>query len=258
MRWYAGTSGYSYKEWKGVFYPESLPNEQMLEYYAERLPAVEINNTFYRMPRTSVLEKWAQAVPEHFRFVIKASRRITHHHRLKEAEEPTGYLLDRLAALDGKLGAVLFQLPPNLVCDTDRLAAFLDILPDDVPAAFEFRHPSWFCDEARTLLAERNAALCVAEDDTSERPEQIATAPWLYLRLRRPEYTDGALEDWIRRGASAGVEDGFVFFKHEDEGAGPELASRFLALASGSRERKAPKAALPRARRAAARDADAG
>lgn len=242
MFWYAGTSGYSYKEWKGVFYPEGLPNDRMLGYYAERLPAVEINNTFYRMPRTSMLETWAAAVPESFRFVIKASRRITHQHRLKEAEEPTRHLLDRLQALNGKLGAVLFQLPPNLPCDTDRLAAFLDMLPDGTSTAFEFRHPSWNRPEVRELLSERGAALCVAEDDAGELPEQIATAPWLYLRLRRPDYSDADLREWIRRGRMCGADTGFAFFKHEDEGAGPAMASRFLALAE-ARPRKAPRAA---------------
>jgi uncharacterized protein YecE (DUF72 family) len=241
MQWYAGTSGYSYKAWKGVFYPDDLPADQMLAYYAQQLSAVEINNTFYRMPRSSVLENWAAAVPEHFKFVIKASRRITHHHRLKQAEEPTGHLLNSLGALGDKLGAVLFQLPPNLRADRDRLAAFLDLLPDDLPAAFEFRHPSWDTAEIRSLLTERGVALCVAEDETSQVPQQLTTAPWLYLRLRKPDYTDQALTNWIRRGQSAGAERGYVFFKHEDEGAGPAMASRFLAL-TAARARKAPKA----------------
>jgi len=245
MRWYAGTSGYSYKEWKGVFYPEDLPAEQMLAYYAGQLPTVEINNTFYRMPRTSVLEHWASVVPDHFRFVIKASRRITHQHRLKDAGEPVRYLVDALGALNGKLGAVLFQLPPNLRGDRDRLAAFLDLLPDGLPAAFEFRHPSWNEPEVFDLLSERRAALCVAEDDDSEVPERIATAPWLYLRLRRADYTDEALTDWIRRCQAAGAESGYVFFKHEDDGAGPAMASRFMAL-TRTRTRKAPKPAAPR------------
>ncbi len=240
MHWYAGTSGYSYKEWKGVFYPDDLPNDQMLAYYASRLPAVEINNTFYRMPRSSVLETWARAVPDNFRFVIKASRRITHQHRLKDAAEPTRYLVDGLAALDGKLGAVLFQLPPNLTADRDRLAAFLDLLPQELPTAFEFRHPSWHDDAVMTLLRERNAALCVADEDGAEAaPQIVATASCLYLRLRRPEYSDRALDAWIRQGSATGAQTGFVFFKHEDDGAGPAIAARFLVRARPRRTARA-------------------
>ncbi len=243
MHWYAGTSGYSYKEWKGAFYPADLPNEQMLAYYADRLPAVEINNTFYRMPRASVLETWAAAVPDGFRFVIKASRRITHQQRLKDAAEPTGYLLQSLEALNGKLGAVLFQLPPNLHADRDRLAAFLDLLPEGLPAAFEFRHPSWHDPEILRLIGERGAALCLSDDESSEATAEItATAPWLYLRLRRPDYVDQALNGWVRRGAATGARTGFAFFKHEDDAAGPAMAERFLALAR-ARPRKAARAA---------------
>jgi uncharacterized protein YecE (DUF72 family) len=196
-----------------------------------------------------VLENWAAAVPEHFRFAIKAPRRITHQHRLKDAEESTGYLVNNLGALDGKLGAVLFQLPPNLRADRDRLAAFLDLLPAELPAVFEFRHPSWQDPDINALLAERGVALCIAEDETSAPAESIAAAPWLYLRLRRPDYTDQALTDWIRRGQAASAETAFVFFKHEDEGAGAAMASRFLALIDAAPRsaaaRKAPKAAAP-------------
>lgn len=250
MRWYAGTSGFSYKEWKGEFYPEDLGNDGMLGYYASQLPAVEINNTFYRMPRSAVLEKWAASVPENFRFVIKASRRITHHARLKEAEEPTRYLVEKLKALGDKLGAVLFQLPPNLRADTDRLEAFLNLLPEGLPAAFEFRHPSWDDDAVYALLDAAGAALCVSEAEDSEAPERIATANWLYLRLRKPGYSNVALKRWIKQAEASGADRAFVFFKHEDAGAGPRLATQFLALAEAP-ARKAPQAVRrkPKARR---------
>jgi len=247
MRWYAGTSGYSYKEWKGVFYPEDLPNDQMLAYYAKHLTAVEINNTFYRMPRTAVLENWAACVPEDFRFVIKAPRRITHQQRLQSAEDSVRYLIASLSALGNKLGAVLFQLPPSLRCDRDRLADFLDTLPHTLPTAFEFRHPSWHDEAIYTLLAERGVALCAAEDDDNPGPERIVTAPWLYLRLRKADYTDQALKDWARRGQATGVASGYAFFKHEDEATGPGFAARFLAL-TRTRERRAPQPAAPRPR----------
>ena len=162
MQLIVGTSGYSYKEWKGSFYPEDLSAKKMLGYYGERLGAVEINNTFYRLPRlpkASVLENWAGQVPEDFRFSIKASRRITHFTRMKaEAREPTEYLLSTLETLGDRLGVILFQLPPNLKKDVDRLAGFLEILPDETPAAFEFRHESWNDDEVHSLLSGRGMA----------------------------------------------------------------------------------------------------
>ncbi len=253
MHWYAGTSGYSYAAWKGSFYPEDLTAEAMLGYYATRLPAVEINNTFYRMPRSNVLENWAAAVPDGFRFVIKASRRITHLQRLKAVEEPAGYLLDRVALLGDRLGAVLFQLPPNLPRDRDRLAAFLDLLNDRVPAAFEFRHPSWFEPDIIELLRAAGAALCIAEDDAgqgSEGPELTATAPWLYLRLRRASYRDADLRRWLKAAHASGVERGFAFFKHEDAGAGPIMAERFLKLAGAAGSQGATAPAGKSARRA--------
>lgn len=243
MHWYAGTSGYSYKPWKGPFYPEDLPDDQMLRYYGEHLPAVEINNTFYRMPRTSVLEKWAEAVPDHFRFVIKASRRITHQHRLKDAEEPTRYLLDKVTALGPKLGAVLFQLPPYLRCDAERLEGFLALLPAGVPAAFEFRHDSWDVPEIRAMLADAGATVCVADaEDGGAQAPVLPASPWLYLRLRRPDYTGADLRRWQDRAEASGAETGFVFFKHEDEGAAPAMARRFLELA-GKRRARAPQGA---------------
>jgi len=232
MNWWIGTSGYSYKEWKGSFYPAKLAAKDMLSYYGERLNAVEINNTFYRLPKTSVLEGWGGHVPEDFRFVLKASRRITHFARLKEeAAEPTEYLLKTAASLGARLGPILFQLPPNLKAEPERLAAFVARLPDGVRAAFEFRHESWREPAVHDVLRERNAALCLADADDADEPEMVSTADWGYLRLRRTAYDDAALARWAKRARDAGWTDAYVFFKHEDEGTGPELAARFREVA---------------------------
>jgi uncharacterized protein YecE (DUF72 family) len=248
----AGTSGYSYKEWKGPFYPEKTKAAEMLTFYASRLGAVEINNTFYRMPKKNVLETWAEQVPDDFRFAIKASRRITHFKRLKETGEETGFLLGNLEVLGDRLGVVLFQLPPNLKCDIERLDAFLDLLPEGLPAAFEFRHESWLDDTVRDRLRARNfAVVCVDSEDT-ERTPPIRTASWGYLRLRRPDYDRAALGDWALEIARCGWDDAFVFFKHEDDGAGPRMAMDFLEVAA---ETRAPRRA---AARRTARQREAG
>jgi uncharacterized protein YecE (DUF72 family) len=233
MELYVGTSGYSYKEWKGTFYPEDLSAKDMLSYYGQRLNAVEINNTFYRLPKESVLDAWAGQVPEDFRFSIKASRRITHFARLKEeARDPTEYLLSTLGALGGRLGVVLFQMPPNLKPDLDRLEAFLSILPPRVPGAFEFRHEGWKDESVYDLLRSREMAwVCADTDDAEDDEPVVSTAPWGYLRLRRPDYSDEDLARWAAQVAAAGWDRAFVFFKHEDEGAGPRLAARFAAIA---------------------------
>ena len=184
MAFYVGTSGFSYKEWKGHFYPEDLPDRDWLSFYASKLTSVEINNTFYRMPRRSVLEHWAQDTPSQFRFVIKASRRITHQKRLKDADEPMAYLFKNVQALGDRLGAVLFQLPPNMRLDIGRLDKFLALVPLDVPIALEVRHPSW-CDETVfQKLRSRNIALVRADGEGDELNIED-TADWCYLRLRR-------------------------------------------------------------------------
>jgi uncharacterized protein YecE (DUF72 family) len=226
-----GTSGFSYKGWKGPFYPEKLPAAGMLAFYAERLPAVEINNTFYRMPRSAVLEAWAEQVPEAFRFSVKASRRITHFKRLKGAEEETGYLVKALAALGERLGVVLFQLPPNLKADAERLAAFQDLLPEDLPVAFEFRHESWHDEPVFERLRARGHALVRVDAEGAPPPELVTTSPRGYLRLRRPGYAAADLDAWAVRLRETGWQEAFVFFKHEDAGAGPRLAADFLEAA---------------------------
>ncbi len=231
-RFFAGTSGFAYDEWAGIFYPEDLPARERLSYYASRLPAVEINNTFYRMPRPQVLEGWAAQVPASFRFAIKAPQRITHHKRLKEAGEETRYFLSTLSALGERLGSVLFQLPPNLKGDADRLASFLELLPAELPAAFEFRHSSWFDEPLLARLRERRLALCLADTGGEGDPPLVATADWGYVRLRRESYTETDLAAWRERLGNLGWRQAFVFFKHEEAGTGPRLAGRFLGLAT--------------------------
>ncbi len=229
-----GTSGYSYKEWKGTFYPADLPDAEMLRAYAERLPAVEINNTFYRLPNKSVLESWAAQVPESFRFALKASRRITHIKRLKNAEAETEYLVRTVRVLGERLGALLFQLPPQMVKNLPRLEKFLDLIPTDVRASFEFRHRSWIDDEVMGCLRSRNHAFC--QSDTDEDPADaalVSTATWGYLRLRRSSYSSDDLEGWAGRIGKQGWQGAYAFFKDEGEGTGPLLAARFQEQLGG-------------------------
>ena len=216
-RLFAGASGYSYKEWKGTFYPQDLKPDAMLAWYAGRLPTVEINNTFYRMPKADVLANWAEATPGPFRFAIKAPRRITHLARLDadKAAEPVAYLYKALATLGPKLGAVLFQLPPFLKKDRPRLTDFLALLPAGHSAAFEFRNDSWFADDVYEVLRSAGAALCLSEREGNEPPPLVETAPWGYVRLRLESYSDEDLERWIRRLESTRWREIYVYFMHE-------------------------------------------
>jgi uncharacterized protein YecE (DUF72 family) len=226
-----GTSGYSYKPWKGTFYPEDLPDAGMLGYYARQLPTVEINNTFYRMPTKTVLSRWAEEVPEDFCFVLKSPQRITHQRRLSAAASPDlSHFLETASSLGARFGPVLFQLPPFLKKDAARLRDFLALLPSGVKAAFEFRHASWFDDETYAILRGGGATLCFADtDDSGEAGAPIVpTASWGYLRLRRAEYGDDDLAAWASRIRSQSWEQAFVFFKHEDAGIGPALAARLI------------------------------
>lgn len=233
MKLWVGTSGYSYKAWLGSFYPERLPAKEMLRFYASRLPTVEINNTFYRLPKESVLQNWAEQVSPEFRFVLKAPQKITHVKRLKEADEEVKYLFGAENSLGRNKGAVLFQLPPSLRKNLLTLQSFLSILPTDRPIAFEFRHPSWFDEEVFACLRERNCALCLAEMEDSENYDLVPTATWGYLRLRRSDYTPTDLRNWKQRILSQPWDHAYVFFKHEDEGIGPKLAAQFLELGDG-------------------------
>lgn len=229
MQIFVGTSGYSYKEWKGSFYPEKLPAAKMLEFYAERLPTVEINNTFYRMPKVETLESWSAQVPEDFRFSVKATRRITHIKRLKEPADETRYLLKSLEALHEQLGVILFQLPPNMKKNLERLQNFSGLLPEGTPAVFEFRHESWFDEEIYECLRARNFALCVADTEDGSSPF-VSTASRGYLRLRRVVYSDNELKKWVTGIKAQNWDEAYVFFKHEDEATGPALARRFMEL----------------------------
>jgi len=229
VRILAGTSGFSYKEWKGSFYPEDLPDAEMLRYYAGKLSAVEINNTFYRMPRSEMLSRWAEQVPDGFLFALKASQQITHRKRLKEAGDAVAYFFKIAVTLGDRMGPVLFQLPPNFKKDLPRLTEFLAVLPPASRCAFEFRHPSWFEDDVFEALKSRGCALCIAEDEDLATPF-VSTAGWGYLRLRRQDYSEEDLRDRAGRLLSQPWSDAFVFFKHEEEGTGPRLAGQFLAL----------------------------
>jgi uncharacterized protein YecE (DUF72 family) len=231
MNLLVGTSGYSYKEWKGSFYPEDLPAKDMLRDYATRLPAVEINNTFYRLPTAKVLEGWRDQVTESFQFAIKASRRITHFKRLKDADDETGYLLRTVGSLGDHLGVILYQLPPHAKKDLDRLETFLALLADGPRATFEFRHASWHDDEVHACLRRHGCALCISDTDDKPASEIVSTADWGYLRLRRADYDDEAMRQWLQRMTDAGWQDAFVFFKHEEGASGPAMAGRMLELA---------------------------
>lgn len=230
MTLYVGTSGYSYKEWKGSFYPDKLPAKEMLPYYASRLHAVELNNTFYRLPQPSMVESWRTQVPDDFRFSVKATQRITHFKRLKDAAAETKFMLETVSALDNRLGVVLFQLPPNMKKDLERLETFLKDLPLDIPAAFEFRHPTWFEDDVLELLRSQNRALVVSDTDDLPANHIDRTSDWGYMRLRRVNYSETDLIEWLKKMRAQEWKTTYVFFKHEDEGTGPKLAAQFVAL----------------------------
>ncbi|HAF14338.1 MAG TPA: DUF72 domain-containing protein [Blastocatellia bacterium] len=231
MNLYVGTSGYSYKEWKGSFYPEKIPAKDMLRFYSERLSTVEINATFYRMPQPAMLTNWKEQVPGTFRFSLKAPQRVTHFKRLKEADEETKYFLETASVLGDQLGVVLFQLPPNMKKDLARLEAFVQHLPEQPRAAFEFRHPTWFDDDVLELLRSRNQALCISDTDDLPTTHIDKTADWGYLRLRRVNYSEENLAEWLKRIRDQNWQETFLFFKHEDAGTGPKLAAEFLRLA---------------------------
>jgi uncharacterized protein YecE (DUF72 family) len=226
-----GTSGYNYAEWKGSFYPPDLPAARMLEYYAARFSVVEINATFYRMPTPKILAGWAAATPEGFVFALKAPQRITHWARLRDVDEPVRFFCDAARTLGGKLGPLLFQLPPNLPKDSSRLADLLALLPAGLACAFEFRHNSWLADDVYDRLRARNAALCIADSERGTTP-LVATADFGYFRLRDEGYGEADLGRWaetIRR-LGTGWREAHVFFKHEESGTGPAFAKRLEAL----------------------------
>ena len=224
-----GTSGYNYPEWKGSFYPADLAAAKMLPYYAARFSTVEINYTFYRMPNEKILANWAAQVPAAFRFTLKAPRRITHDAKLVGCEDLTAAFCRVAETLGPKLGALLFQLPPNQKKDLPKLEAFLDTLPPKAPAAFEFRHPSWFDDTVLAVLKQRNKALCVADSEKLETPLEV-TADVGYFRLRDEGYGPLDIADWGSKIAAlqTRLKDIYVYFKHEAEGKGPAFAHELM------------------------------
>ena len=230
MQLLAGTSGFSYKEWLGKFYPEKHPVDQMLRYYAGHFDTVEINNTFYRMPAEAMLANWAEQVPEGFSFTLKAPRRITHELRLKECESQVAEFLRRAQALGGKLGPILFQLPPFLKKDLPRLQGFLALLHAGRPAAFEFRNDSWQDDEVFAALRERGAMLCYTDTDEGDSPPVVATADCAYLRLRRTHYDEADLSAWAGRIAALRLARAYVYFMHEDDALGAVFARKLTEL----------------------------
>ena len=230
-RLYVGTSGFAYGEWKGPFYPEDLRNRDMLSFYAERFGSVEVNYTFRRDPSDETLARWRESTPAGFLITLKAHQRITHWLRLAEAHGAVSAFLDRARPLGDRLGAILFQCPPNLPYDRSLIEAFVAHLPPTVRSAFEFRHPSWI--EAKELLASRGAAWCVAETD--QRPftdQRLEPWPFVYLRLRKEFYSEEELAGWAGRiePVLAAGSDVFCYFKHEDKTAGPTFAERLRAL----------------------------
>ena len=228
MRLHLGTSGFAYKQWRGTFYPEDLPAEDMLRFYAGRLSSVEINNTFYRMPSAAQLEKWAGEVPAGFDFVLKAPRRITHVKRLREVADDVRHLVQVAATMGDKLGPLFYQLPPTMRKDVALLRDLLGASSGSRRAAMEFRHPSWMDDDTLGVLREHDAALCLADSDGSEAPPVPAGTHWGYVRLRKTDYADQDLARWVALLRTQPWSDVWVFFKHEDAGRGPALAAKFL------------------------------
>lgn len=231
---YIGTSGFAFKEWKGNFYPEGTTDKQMLSYYSKVLGSVEINYTFRRMPSESTLENWKAQGSEGFLFTLKAPQRITHSRRLKDAKEDVDEFVRRAKKLEDRLGTILFQLPPTMKYERERLEGFLDDLPPDVRYAMEFRHESWDAEEVKDLLKGRSVAFCGA--DTEAKPLKAVPDPdgHVYMRLRKEEYTDGELVEWghrIRKTLDSGS-DVFCYLKHEGGGVGPQYALKIKEAAS--------------------------
>jgi len=231
MNLYVGTSGYSYPKWKGKFYPKDLSAKGMLRYYGEHFGSVESNSTFRGMPKPEVLRRWTEEVPADFKFAIKAPQQITHIKRLKDSKDLLSHLFEVASVLEDRLGPVLFQLPPNFKKDANRLSEFLDLLPRGSRAAFEFRHESWFDEEIFDLFKKHKVAFCIAEAENELRVPFVATAGWGYLRLRREDYTDAELKEWVKQVQKQDWSDAFVYFRHEDTAKGPKFAKRFLEFA---------------------------
>ena len=224
MRYLIGTSGYNYPEWRGSFYPEKFSTAKMLAYYAERFNTVEVNYTFYRMPTPALLDKWSKGTPEDFTFTLKAPRRITHDSKLQRVEELTQVFCTTAATLGPKLGVLLFQLPPTFKRDDKVFGEFVDLIPEGTRAAFEFRHVSWHDEAVFEALRRRNLALCIADSEKMSTPV-VGTADYSYFRLRDEGYQPADIEQWGSTiSGLSGSTDAYVYFKHEEQGKGPEFA----------------------------------
>lgn len=239
-RIWAGTSGYSYPQWKGSFYPDDAAAADFLELYARRLPTVEINNTFYRFPSEKVIDAWKAQTPAHFRFAVKAHRRITHLARLSPAAgDQIVEFVARCGQLGSRLACILFQLPPDFARNDSRLETFLAALPPGPRYAVEFRHESWFADEVQEKLRRRNVA-CVSGDADDQAPRRLVTADFIYTRLRRGSYSDSELAAWDAwfRAQAAEKRDVLAYLKHDDAGIAPDVVvARFSpAKPSAARE----------------------
>jgi uncharacterized protein YecE (DUF72 family) len=230
MNIYVGTSGFAHKEWVGKFYPEKISPKEMLRFYAERLNTVEINNTFYHMPKESVLTSWAEQVPRDFVFALKAPQVITHMKQLRNVFEQTDYLFRSLSVLERKLGPILFQFPKSFHADRPVLEDFLPLIPGNASCAFDFRSATWLEGGTLDLLREKGCGWCIEDTDENPIEKIISTAPWGYLRLRRSDYSDADLSQWAERILLQKWERAFVYFKHEDEAKGAELAMHFQKL----------------------------
>ena len=226
-RVFVGTSGYNYPEWRGTFYPEKFSTNKMLAFYAERFPTVEINYTFYRMPTEKLLQGWAEGTPANFTFTLKAPRRITHDSKLQRCEDLLQGFCRTARTLGPKLAVLLFQLPPNFKKDAAVLRAFLELLPEGTRAAFEFRHASWLDTETFDALRGRNIALCVADSEKMKTPVEV-TADYAYFRLRDEGYQQRDIEAWAKTIRELPPTDAFVYFKHEEQGLGPDFAQRLM------------------------------
>ena len=231
MEQWIGTSGFQYTEWKGTFYPEDLPTAKMLPFYAERFATTEINYSFHRIPSAKTIEGWWKATPDRFKFSLKAPQKITHFSKLRNCGDTMRYFHQVICDLEKKLGPVLFQLPPTLKKDAALLQEFLAVVPDGMRGAFEFRDPSWTDDEIFELLKTKNIALCIADSEKLSTPD-VATADYGYLRLRREDYQETDVLRWAEViKARANVwSDAFIYFKHEESGIGPKLATRMMEL----------------------------
>ncbi|MBV9010051.1 MAG: DUF72 domain-containing protein [Verrucomicrobia bacterium] len=229
MKYWIGTSGFQYSEWKGTFYPADLHASRMLPYYAEQFATTEINYTFHRIPAPTTIENWCKLTPANFRFALKAPQKVTHFAKLRRCDDTIDYFYDVICGLGERLGPILFQLPPSLKKDTALLGAFVECLPASMRAAFEFRHASWLDDEVFAVLRRANACLCIADSEKLSTPA-LQTSNWGYLRLRREDYQDADVLRWcdLLNELSASWSEAFIYFKHEESGRGPKLATQMI------------------------------